>query len=115
MCPLLDAGLWLRYLVTPAEVRFGHPLRNPCRSALRKVEIRGLHNDWWANLMALAFVRTVCAKVATLRTSVIRVAEHVRALANLGQADTGMPRLCQVDARGALPRGRVHKSVIGSL
>ena len=45
ICPLLDAGLGLRYLVTPVEVRFGHPLRNPRRIAFRRVDNLGLHND----------------------------------------------------------------------
>jgi hypothetical protein len=41
MCPLVDAGLGLRYLVTTATVRFGHPLRKPCLMALRSADIMG--------------------------------------------------------------------------
>ncbi len=37
---------------------FGHPSRNPRRTALRRVNIFGLHNDWSANLTAFAFVLT---------------------------------------------------------
>ncbi len=47
----------LRYLVTPLAVKFGHPLRKPLRMALSRVDIRGLHRDWWANFMLLALVR----------------------------------------------------------
>ena len=42
--PLLDAGLGFRYLVTPVEVRFGHPLRNPRRIDFWNVDNRGLQN-----------------------------------------------------------------------
>ena len=59
---LAVAGLELRYFVTPCAVRLGHPLRYPRRIALRRVDIFGLQNDWWANRMLFAFVLTVCVK-----------------------------------------------------
>jgi hypothetical protein len=62
MWPFAVARLGLRYLVTPLAVKFGHPLRNPLRMALSRVDIRGLHRDWWANFMLLALVRTVWVK-----------------------------------------------------
>jgi hypothetical protein len=65
--------------------------------------------------MLLAFVWTVCAKVATFMVSLIEEAEQVRALANLGQANTGMTMSCRVDERVVVPRGRVYKSMVGSL
>jgi hypothetical protein len=54
MCPLAVAKQGLRYLSTNVSVKLGHPLKNPWQTALRRVEILGLHRDWWANLMALA-------------------------------------------------------------
>ncbi len=59
MWPFAVAGLGLRYLVTPLAVKFGHPLRKPLWMALSRVDIHGLHRDWWANFMLLALVRTV--------------------------------------------------------
>ncbi len=43
ICPLAVAGLALRYLFINFSLRFGHPSRKPCRTALRSVEIFGLH------------------------------------------------------------------------
>ena len=65
ICPFAVAGLGLRYLVSPLAVRFGHPLRKPRRMALSRVDIRGIHRDWWANFMLLALVRTVWVKKLT--------------------------------------------------
>jgi hypothetical protein len=45
MWPSAVAGLGLRYHVTPAALRFGHPFKKPRLIALRKVEICGLHKD----------------------------------------------------------------------
>jgi hypothetical protein len=59
MCPLADVRLGLSYLVTPAAVRLGHTLRKQRLMALRRVDIHGLHNDWWANLMLLALLQMV--------------------------------------------------------
>jgi hypothetical protein len=59
MWPFAVAGFGLRYRVTPLAVKFGHPLRKPLWMALSRVDIRGLHRDWWANFMLLALVRTV--------------------------------------------------------
>jgi hypothetical protein len=44
MRPLDVAGLALRYLLMSFSLRLGHPLRKPCRTALRRVDIFGLHN-----------------------------------------------------------------------
>ncbi len=65
MWPFAMAGLGLRYLVMPLAVRFGHPLRKPLRMALSRVDIHGLHRDWWANFMLLALVRTAWVKKLT--------------------------------------------------
>jgi hypothetical protein len=45
MWPLAVAGLGLRYLVTPAALRFEHPFKKPHLIALSKVEMQGLHKD----------------------------------------------------------------------
>jgi hypothetical protein len=70
------AGLGLRYFVTPCTVRLGHPLRYPRRSALRRVDIFGLQNDWWANRMLFAFIRTVCVKHELSVTMFARASEN---------------------------------------
>ncbi len=59
------AGLGLRYLVMPLAVKFGHFLRKPLWMALSRVNICGLHRDWWANFMLLALVQTVWVKKLT--------------------------------------------------
>ena len=64
MWPFAVAVLGLRYLRINRSDKLGHPLRNPHRTALRRVEILGLHRDWWANFMALAQVFTECVNVA---------------------------------------------------
>ncbi len=65
MCPLAVAGLALRYLLMSFLLMLGHPLRNPRLTALRRVNIFGLHNDWCANLTAFALVLTEWVKLAT--------------------------------------------------
>ncbi len=57
MCPFAVAGLGLRYLRISFSFMLGHPRRNPRRTALRRVEILGLHKDWCANLTPLPRVR----------------------------------------------------------
>ena len=66
MCPFVVAGLALRYLRINVSVMFGHPLRNPFCTTLRRVDILGLHNDWCANLTALERVCTECVNDATV-------------------------------------------------
>ncbi len=66
MCPLAVAGLGLRYFRINFLLMFGHSIRNPCRVALRSVEMFGLHNDWCANSTAFACICTECANVAIL-------------------------------------------------
>ena len=58
MWPFAVAGLGFRYFRMSFSFMLGHPRRNPRRTALRSVEILGLHNDWWANLTPLPRVRT---------------------------------------------------------
>jgi hypothetical protein len=58
MCPLAVAGLQLRYLLMSSSVKFGHPFKKPRQVAFNRVDIVGLHRDWWANFTALARVRT---------------------------------------------------------
>ena len=64
MCPFAVAGLALRYLRINDSDIFGHPFKKPFRVALRRVDIFGLHSDWWANLTLLARVEMECAKLA---------------------------------------------------
>ena len=68
ICPLVVAGLALRYLLINFSLRFGHPSRKPRQTALRSVEIFGLHNDWCTNLTPFALVLTECVKLATCAT-----------------------------------------------
>ena len=63
MWPFAVAGLGLRYFKMSFSLKFGHPLRNPFRTAFRSVEILGLQSDWWANLTPLARVLTEWVKV----------------------------------------------------
>ena len=64
ICPLAVAGLALRYLLISFSLRLGHPSRKPRRTALRRVNIFGLHNDWCANFTAFALVLTEWVKLA---------------------------------------------------
>ncbi len=66
MWPFVVVGLGFRYWRINDSKIFGHPLRKPLCVALSHVEILGLPNDWWANLMVLACVCTKCAKVMIL-------------------------------------------------
>jgi hypothetical protein len=43
---------------------FGHPSRNPFRTAFSIVEIFGLHNDWCANFTAFTLVLIECVNPA---------------------------------------------------
>ena len=45
VCPLVVAGLGLRYFVTPRDDRLGHPFKYPFLMAFSSVGIVGLHND----------------------------------------------------------------------
>jgi hypothetical protein len=64
MCPLAVAGLRLRYFKINFLLMFGHPSRNPRRTALSNVKILGLPRDWWANQTAFIRVRTECVNNA---------------------------------------------------
>ncbi len=66
MWPFAVVGLGLRYLRMSFLDIFGHPLRKPFRVAFDRVEILGLHKDWWENLTALAHSCTKCANIAML-------------------------------------------------
>jgi hypothetical protein len=107
MCLFAVVGLGLRYFETPLAVRFGHPLRYPHRIALRGVEMRRLHRDWWAKRILLVSFLGVCVK------KVICVAEWAWALATTGAADGSM-RLACWEVMPSDPNGSVHKSVAGS-
>ncbi len=75
--------------------------------------MRGLHNDWWANLMLFALEWVVWVKNAVGDSLVDSCMErHVWALAILGQASTGMTLSCWVVICVIpLPSGRIHRSV----
>jgi hypothetical protein len=62
--PFAVAGLGLRYLLISFTLLYGHPFRNPCQVAFRRVDIFELHNDWCANLTLLARVCTECKNEA---------------------------------------------------
>ncbi len=113
MCPFVVAGLAFKYLRINDSVMLGHPLRNPSLTALRRVDILGLHKDWCANLTALARVRTECANVATLTVGVVgpRGRCGVRSVQGPDRGRTMGPGAVHT----VVGRGRVHKSVLGSL
>ncbi len=109
------AKLGLRYLSINVSDKLGHPLRNPRRTALRRVEILGLQRDWCANLMALAQVCTECMKVARLTPVCV-------SLVSIGRCGAGLlqgPGHGRTVGPGAVHTfvgiGRVHKLVLGSL
>jgi len=104
MCPFAVAALGFRYLSINFSVMFGHPLRKPRRTALRSVEILGLHRDWWANLTALTRVRTECVNAA-------RDMCGARSKQGPGRGRTLGPGAVHT----FLLIGNVHKSVDGSL
>ncbi len=64
--PLAVVRLGFKYFVTNIFLMFGHPLRKPFFNAFTRVEIFGLHRDWWANYTALAQVLTESVNTATL-------------------------------------------------
>ncbi len=56
MCPFAVAGLGFKYCNTNFLLMLGHPWMNPRQIALRSMEMRGLPNNWWANLTAFTLV-----------------------------------------------------------
>ena len=86
----------------------GHPFKKPFRTALRRVEMGGLHSDWCANLTPLARVQMECVNDAIwtpLCTVVLGCVARVKHVANCG----GMGCILA----GVI--GKVHNSVVGSL
>ncbi len=107
ICPFAVAGLGLRYFETPLAVRFGHPLRYPPWIALRRVEMHGLHRDWWAKWMLLDLFHRECVKKA------ICEAEWAWALVRTGAINRSTLLACWEVMLGDL-NGTIHKSVAGS-
>ena len=64
ICPFAVAGLGFKYFRINFTLTFGHPSRNPFRTALSIVEIFGLHNDWCANFTAFTLVLIECVNPA---------------------------------------------------
>jgi hypothetical protein len=122
MWPFAVAGLGLRYLVTPLAVKFGHPLRKPLRMALSRVDIRGLHRDWWANFMLLALVRTVwvnkltCFDEGFFFSDVVAFPPLLQAwaLAHTRTASGSCISSCLTWVVLPATIGRVHRSVVRS-
>ena len=108
MCPLAVVGLGLRYLRMSFSVMLGHPFKKLLWTALRRVEMGGLHSDWCANLTSLARVQTECVNDASwtpLCIGVLGCVARAKHVANCG----GM---------GCIPAGvigKVYNSVVGSL
>ena len=89
----------------------GHPSRNPRRTALRRVDIFGLHNDWCANLTAFAFVFVECVKLATCGAPLCASAGTMMCVfVALPTGFTLVVFVCSCFG----PIGRVHRSVDGS-
>ncbi len=86
---------------------FGHPCMKPPWAGLRRIDIFGLHNDWCANITALACVWMECVNVATLGWSMCSVT---------GEYLCGMytfPLILIWLPVGLI--GNIHKSIDGSL
>jgi len=64
ICPFAVAGLGFKYLRINFTLTFGHPSRNPLRTAFNIDEIFGLHNDWCANFTAFTLVLIECVNPA---------------------------------------------------
>jgi hypothetical protein len=64
ICPFAVAGLGFKYFRINFTLTFGHPSRNPFRTAFNIVEIFGLHNDWCANFTAFTLVLIECVNPA---------------------------------------------------
>ena len=121
ICPLAVAGLALRYLLINFSLSLGHPFRKPRLTALRSVEIFGLHNDWCENLTAFALVLTECVKLATCEAPSCASNGNVVLFFGGGQtpcddydALVGLTMdfvACSISEL----MGRVHRSVDGSL
>jgi hypothetical protein len=56
MCPFAMAGLGFKYFNPNFLLMLGHPWMNPRQIALRSMEIRGLPNNWRANLTVFTLV-----------------------------------------------------------
>jgi hypothetical protein len=56
ICPFAVAGLGLKYLSINFLLMFGHPLKNPFRTAFNSVEIFGLHNNSCVNFTAFTHI-----------------------------------------------------------
>jgi len=116
MCPFAVAVLGLRYLRINVSDKCGHPLRNPRRTALRRVEILGLQRDWWVNLTALARVRTECVNVANARGGACSELEEPRMCGARSKQRPGHGRTWGPGVvHTPFGMGKVHKSVEGSL
>ncbi len=115
MWPLAIAELGLRYLRSNFSERLWHPLRNPLRTAFKRVKILGLHREWWANLTALVQVCTECAKVAKVTPGWMLLASIGRCGAQPKQG----PGHGRVVGPGVVHTlfgiGSIHRSVVGSL
>ena len=64
MCPFAVARLGFKYLRINVLLIPGHPFKYPHRVAFNREENFGLHNDWCANLTALAHVVTERVNIA---------------------------------------------------
>ncbi len=60
ICPFAVAGLGFKYFRINFTLIFGHPLRNPFRTAFNIVDNFGLHKDWCANFTAFTLVLIKC-------------------------------------------------------
>ncbi len=106
MCPLVVAGVGLRYFVTLLTIRVGHHLRYPRWMVFKSVEILGLHKDWCANQMLLALFCTVCVKKELF------VGLCAWVLAQSGAANIVMALLSWWAVVHGVPSGRVHRFVM---
>ncbi len=115
MWPFTVSVLALRYFRINFSIIFRHPFKNPLWTAFRRVEILGLHRDWWANLMALAHVCTEYMNAAQHMPVWVSLATNFRC----GAGPTQGPGHSQMVGPGVVHTfvwiRRVHRSVLGSL
>jgi hypothetical protein len=115
MWPLAVAGFGLRYLRINCSFIFGHPLTKPLRTALRRVEILGLHSKWWANSTALALVCTECVNVAKVKSGWASETSHDGCGARPVQGPGRGRTLGPGGVHTLVGSGSIHKLVAGSL
>ncbi len=105
----------MRYFTINFSIIFGHPLRNPLQTVLRRVEILGLHGDWCVDLTALAKVCTEWVNAAKDMPRQASLATNP----GCGAQPKQVPGCGRTVGPGGVHTfvwiGKVHRSILGSL